>query len=882
MRRITLSVLLIILIDFTLRSQNFSIAGNAIRHTVTATVKGEDVLYIGELDGSVSCYTLSGNKLWRVETNDPAVLFEIETADINNDGNDDLLMASGNGVIYCYDSSGVLIWKFTTSYKVRFSEIAVVKNEDNTRIFAGGNNYRLYELDNQGKLISETKIKGVVRKIEAGNFLNKKKQSLFLMTYNNDKFRWEFLGFLNPDTKQIIKSLKGNSNKVKGLKKSMVTDINISDINEDGIDDVLFFGDNKLKPFFTALDSNFNVIAEFQGNSKQAQRYAHSQGIYLSKNKQIMFQFGGMLFVLDAQGKLIASSGKRYGKMVFSDFAATTKTNQLIAGGTVDGGNTLCFYDLNKKKWWKITHEKQGRMLEVEKNLNNLYKQVLNFKLPSYQKKIEKEWVMITSKKIDSEVEKLDGGNVKFVIQKSPKEATERSQLVSLMGDIVLRKDKRGKYQDTREDIIQMAQNFEKQKQPFTFWAGHGNDPFYIQIETLEKILEVAPNTCYGFVYAEMDKIEDPRVQHFIKEYLPRLAKAIRKNNRAKLYFRYKNMFWSATSHLPLWKELFFNGKYKDFLVPASEDTSNRVQDLNLAGRIGMLSGGYVNDFAMRLVDDNPTSWRPLSPGGQNSVSPYLRQGVMMAAYGARYGVIFNNRFTEEPGLNILFSLMKSGVLPIVERENLQSINSWLLIKDIDEELIHTVDTHHNLKQYKKDDDAAVFSVAQMHWAGTSIPKHDFSNSALGVRYRWLNYIPELPHGMIAIGPIESKKDLEKKGIPYFVSNAKEGLIGNKKILAKEFENTIKKTVNAGEKKLDIVVKGASWSAIKIDEKHTRIVLIDQGYIDPQNREATIIFQNKKPKSITDILNKEEIVTNDQKINITIPAGSMRFIDLEY
>ena len=42
------------LITITLSAQNFTTQGNAIRHTVTASVNGEPVLYIGALDGSVS------------------------------------------------------------------------------------------------------------------------------------------------------------------------------------------------------------------------------------------------------------------------------------------------------------------------------------------------------------------------------------------------------------------------------------------------------------------------------------------------------------------------------------------------------------------------------------------------------------------------------------------------------------------------------------------------------------------------------------------------------------------------------------------------------------------------------------------------------------
>ena len=48
-----------------------------------------------------------------------------------------------------------------------------------------------------------------------------------------------------------------------------------------------------------------------------------------------------------------------------------------------------------------------------------------------------------------------------------------------------------------------------REREPFQMWVGHGNDPFYVRINTLEKILEVAPKTCYGFIYAEMNGTSD-------------------------------------------------------------------------------------------------------------------------------------------------------------------------------------------------------------------------------------------------------------------------------------------------------------------------------------------------------------------------------------
>ncbi|MGY6650263.1 outer membrane protein assembly factor BamB family protein [Wenyingzhuangia sp. IMCC45574] len=883
---IMLSFLTVGTVKAATSTASFNVTETTVRNATVGTVKGQEVLFVSSLSDGVGCYTLDGEKLWSAKIETPAVIFEIEAADVDGDSNDDLLAASANGTIYCWASTGKLLWQFSSDHKVRFSEIAVVNN-GSVQIFAGGNDYQLYELNAKGALVSTTKIKGVVRKIEAGNFASKNKQDLFLMTYAHDKFRWEYLGILDASTKTEIKELSYKKSKYKELNKAMLTDIEVADINKDGFSDVLFFGDVSWTPVFIVLDSNLNQIVNYKGTRKELQRYANVKGTCLLPVKdEIMFQYGGFTHRLNLQGKLLEKLGTRYAKgneIVFSDFTVAPKSKQLIAAGEVDGGNGVYAFNLQKKSWLSTSHEIAGTMAQVEKNLNLLYKQMLDFKMPSYQKKSDKSWVMVTSKKIDSKVKKLKGNEVEFVIQKAPKEGTERSGLVAKIGKTALKKDKRGKYQDSREAIVNKAKEYEKTGQHFTFWAGHGNDPFYIQIETLEQILEVAPNTCRGFVYAEMDNVEDPRVQHFVREYVPRLAKAIRKNkNRAKLYFRYKNTFWGLTNKLPLWQELFFSNKYNDILAPASEDTSNRTQDVNLSGRVGMFVAGYVDDFAMRLIDDNPTSWRPLSPGGQCSISPYLRQGVMMAAYGAKHGVVADVPFTQGHGLNILFGLMKSGALPLVEKEDILSIGSWHLIKEVDAHLIHTIDNHHSMKQYKKTDDEDVFSVTQMHWAGTNIPEHDYSKIALGVDYRWLNYMPVMPNGMVPIAPIEYASKLEKSGVSYSVSNGSKGVVANELVTAKEYAKEFKEIVAKGKSKLPVVVKGASWSAVRIDKNHVRVILVDPGYIEPKDRDVEITFNGKLPKSAVDILSKEKVKIVKGKVNTKVLAGSLQFIDLEF
>lgn len=868
----------------TNNAQNFAVEGNSLRNTVVGSVNAKKVLFNSELDGSVSCYTLDGKKIWRNPTQSPAVLFEIEAADVNADGNDDLLGASGDGNIYCWDSKGSLLWKFNPGYKVRFSEMAVVKGAKGVQIFAGGNDSKLYELNSLGKLVSSTPIKGIVRKIEVGNFTEVGKPSIFLMTYAGDKFNWEFMGFIDPITKSVLKTnpfnSKGNG---KEWNRLMITDISVADIDKDKRDDVLFFGAAEKSAIYIALNGDFKIIGQFEGPVKDAQRYAHVIGTSLQPiRNEIALQFGGIIYVCSPDGKLIDKSGTKNAEIIYNDMVVDAVSKKLFCAGQVGGDNSMYTYSLSKNDWYTQKQTFIGRAAEVEKNINALYNQAVNFKLPAYQKPSEKPWVIISGGSLTPEVKKLKAADLIQITQYTWQENTDRTNLVNAFGKDALKKDRRGKYDKSRAEIITLVKALEAKGEAFTLWAGHGTDPFYLQIETLEAVLKAAPTTCYGFTYAEMANVEDPRVIYFIKEYVPRLAAACRVNGRAKLFFRYKNMFWAATSHMEPWKSMFFSGKYSDVLVPASEDTSSRTQDINLVGRVGMFAGGYVNDFAMRLIDDNPTSWRPLSPGGQRSASPYLRQGVMMAAYGARYGVLFDNKYFEGPGLNIMYALMKSGALPVVNKEDILSIGSWHLIDHLDEELIESVDNHHDMTNFSTDDDKSVFSVAHMHWAGASLPDYDFSKAALGVNYRWLNYMPELPFGMIPIVPSDYKSTLDQKVIPYSVSNLKNGKVDGKIVAAKDFGATIKSVAEQGARKLLVNVKGAAWSAIRIDDNHIRVILIDPGYIDPQDRQVSVTFNQKQPLAAVDILSKESLKIADKSIKLTVPAGSMRFVDMEY
>ena len=91
-----------------------------------------------------------------------------------------------------------------------------------------------------------------------------------------------------------------------------------------------------------------------------------------------------------------------------------------------------------------------------------------------------------------------------------------------------------------------------------------------------------------------------------------------------------------------------------------------------------------------------------------------------------------------------------------------------------------------------------------------------------------------------------------------------------------------KSVVEDGGKKLLMTVDGASWALFKVGDKHARLLLVDPGYIDPQERVVKIKLKNTMPLSVTDILSGEEFSVKNGELIVKVPAGSMRFIDFEY
>jgi hypothetical protein len=146
-----------------------------------------------------------------------------------------------------------------------------------------------------------------------------------------------------------------------------------------------------------------------------------------------------------------------------------------------------------------------------------------------------------------------------------------------------------------------------------------------------------------------------------------------------------------------------------------------------------------------------------------------------------------------------------------------------------------------------------------------------------------LNFLPKYPYGIIPIVP--DNIDLAK--FPRFkekVTTDGEYFYTPENIQrgSSDYKPTMLEKLDQSAARLPILVEGdVGWSAVRFDSLHVRVTLVDPGYTDPAEREATVVLQHLTGLKCTDILSGEELQITNNKIQLTIPAGVFRIIDIE-
>jgi hypothetical protein len=261
-----------------------------------------------------------------------------------------------------------------------------------------------------------------------------------------------------------------------------------------------------------------------------------------------------------------------------------------------------------------------------------------------------------------------------------------------------------------------------------------------------------------------------------------------------------------------------------------------------------------------------------------------MRSMVLRSSLGA--DMLLINIYQGDPrSLAPLYRMLDKGVIAVSEREELLSLADVCLgMKSPSPSFLEHGKNGHHIDGYQPRSTKMVFDRMDCYWGGAPTDPSDFSNYAMGSRFRMLNFLPTNPYGLIAMVPANT--DLATS--PFFRSMlVTDGEVfydeRGQAVSAADHKPAALAALQASAAGLPVRVHGeVAWTVVRLDPNHVRVTLIDPGYISPADREARIVLQHLEGKDCRDILSGETLPLTENAVLLTIPAGVLRIIDISH
>ena len=888
----------------------------------TAKIKNETIIIGSSYEGTILAVSNSGKTLWE----NPLSGFmnhDLWCGDITGDGVDEIFAANANGTLYCLHSDGNLLWKFKKNSAPMYSVCTIRKGE---KAYAVCSSYdkSIYYLNSKGKELKEISsynysIENLVQPYpkaipdstcHLANFVRPIKnadgsETLVVHGVIHSMAVWArgsayFFKPLQEQPYKIIDLVDGRP----------LGELRCGDTDGDGNDELLMGTSTMIHQ---ALMLKVNAKKEGQTTFAMNQwpdkidnfGYRVVQPELISENSEKLYfiMFGARILLaplsLKAEDTEILAN-----KYSFNDMWYDKENNKIVLASIQSGGSCVHIIDL-KNTDWKKEYENfvpKGKIEKILSNTDILRHNLQYYKAPEWEKEPRKVFLMSESvpasiKPLVDDIKEnyaspvfLDGAGIRGA------EKYDRSYIKNER--YRNRRDNRRTYNLSSEEVIEHFSSKYGDAPGLAFWGGHGNDPYMFQRKTLEGILDNANGKKTVLIFPELEDHSE-NFEYVLNDYVYPLVEHCRKTN-AMFYVRTKHNFWYSTIHLPMWERLM-SGEFSDVFIPAMEETTDKSMELSLAARLGVWASGAVDSWGSRCARDNPSFDRLRQHSHQMLPNHFLRNMIFHVSYGAQY---LDNFTVDQEYMSLLWELIAQGALYVPERNEIVSFSPvHMSIVHPDE---HFLNRSSNVKwttfydEEFENNNQFVFSRLSGSWPGAPVTEWDFSKYAAGVNDRHLNFLAPYKNGMVLLTPPQngvnadndaprgkltdhlnpiyknSMKEFYTDGRDYFSAD------GKQKYAAEEYYKTVQKELEKSSKLIPVTVSGddVAWVVAQTSPTHLRLTIIDGGYINPNDRTATVTFNTVTPVKMQDILNKEEFDTSANTATVNIPCGMFRFIDI--
>lgn len=851
--------------------------GHTPYHLRPAVVRSGDrrALVCACYDGAVLALDQrSGELLWSAEIG--GFPFDLAVADLDSDGFDEVLVASGDGEVYAFDHDGQALWRFAQAAPL--FQVAAARGSDDAWVIAtGGVGQIVHLLDAGGRERRTVARPACVRHLRFGRFTSSGDVDLAVATTTGGLNGALAISLVRPGDGTVRWSREGRGESAPNSGKRWFSLV-AHDVNDDGRDEILVshsWGDHgRVTAYDGAGDELWSTA-----DSKQVPRIPYRMNLLQPAKADgagaLLDLFANLLIEHRPDGSVRSVTAGR-----FAPAAITWDPTSACCflGGDSAGGDEILVLPTDRRDWSAgfRAHRAGGRLGEVEANLERLRRAVDSYQAPGYQPAPRPTMHLGLAEASGR------GGSA----------LTVRHLVASQRPDTgdplwCRRRDRRRGYDQSAEEIVALAKASETRGEDFLFWAGHG-PAAYMPLETMQAVLRVAPRHCCGFEFAELEHVDD-HMAAIVGEILLPLARSCRAHGRARIVVRNKNIFFTGSCYLPFWRPAWVDGDLADIFVAAMEETNCRTQELSLAGRVGLWLTGRIESWACRVVTDNACFDRMWEWSSQQVLSHHLRHLVSRACLGA--DVFFTNihqgPFSADLArqLEVFGEMLARGVIHVPTRDQVLGV-SPVRIAMREPSLRYLAHGTNGHRYTFPDDDHAplVFDRLDAYWAGAPLPAHDFSGFAFNAKRRLTAFLPELPYGLVTIVPDLKDEEYPGRRDTRIMTDGEwyytaDGVRQDPRTYAPVVLDALQRAAL----ELPLRVQGpVHWTASRLDPTHVRVMVMDPGYVDPAPRTARVSWTGLEVTRCRDVLSREELAPRGGGVDLAIPAGVFRILDIEH
>ncbi|MDZ8117827.1 PQQ-binding-like beta-propeller repeat protein [Pontiella agarivorans] len=899
--------------------------GYTIMKVRSAETGAGEIMVAGSYEGTVLGVDYDGSVLW-TNALSGFMIHDMWCADITETADDEILVANADGTIYCLDAAtGAQLWQFLPNdggHLTPMYAVCSVKDDDGTPyVVCGAFDRNIYYVRADGTL---------AKTVESVTY---SKERPWKEPFRSKAGFAHNANFLRPvpqaDGSEHL-ALVGTCNHMQARGSiylfealadrpygrypveltDMVGDFRVCDPDGDGTAELLLGSSSLGNQGISRFDLDSKSYQEYTLPRKMgASSYRVTQVETIPKGDdfQYLMLCGTHIVLRDDLNSTDQTPPEMLGGTYAYNDLWKDDAGRLILASSQSGGSCLHVIDPRTPGWKEAFSNLKppGKIAEILKMTADVRARLATFKKPAWER--DPVEVVLTQANPDHPVAKQIAANynspvfLKYLWNNHVQDPADwdRETVLKNNPSYLKKRDRRKKYDWTQEQVIADISTEYDGAAGVSMWAGHGTDPYYYSPATLRGLVDAADKKPTVFIWPEMNGSSEAFEAVMDHLFYP-LADYMRGKN-AHIYVRNKNVFWQGAVYLPAWAGIL-SGAYSDIFTSGLEETTDKTQDLSVAGRMGLWVSGALDSWGMRCSRDNPSFDRQRQHSYQRLPNHFLRNMVYNMAGGATF---LNCTYVDADYMSLAWELVAKGALYIPKREEIVSFSPvHLSMKDPDHHYLEDAEESKWTVFYDQEfeqNNPFVFSRMNGSWPGAPVTPWDFSSYASGVKDRRQNFLPPYPKGLVLITPPQHGVFADTKAprgamtdhlhpmyrtiLQEFITDGRHYYApdGSATYPADRYYKNVSDAIEAGAQQLPITVSGdVAWVCAQTDERHLRLTLVDSGYLNPKARKACVHFNSVVPVKVTNVLSRNVLELNSpSQTQIHVPVGGFCFIDIE-